>query len=177
MLVAVGSRNPVKVASVRAAFNAVWPGSEWCVEGCSVASGVSDQPMSDEEARSGARTRAVVARQTANADYGVGLEGGLQQVGPHWFNCGWVYVVDREGIEGMASTVRIVVPPTVMQLIWQGHELGDACDQIFKARNTKQHGGIFGLLSNGAIDRTSAFTDAVVAAVVTFLHPQLMGNI
>ncbi|WP_426514667.1 hypothetical protein ACPPVO_21515 [Dactylosporangium sp. McL0621] len=32
-------------------------------------------------------------------------------------------------------------------------------------------------MSNGAIDRTSAFTDAVVAATVTFLHPQLMGII
>ncbi len=144
------------------------------VIGCSVPSGVPSQPMSDDETRRGARQRAQLARRATDADYGVGLEGGLQRVDDHWLNSGWVCVVDRDGREGIGTTIRMIVPPALMALVERGRELGDACDIVFKGRNTKQGAGHFGLMTNSAIDRTGAFQDAIMAALAVFLHQDLM---
>jgi non-canonical (house-cleaning) NTP pyrophosphatase len=38
---------------------------------------------------------------------------------------------------------------------------------------SKRTSGLFGLLSNGAIHRSGAFRDAVVAALTVFLRPEL----
>ncbi len=173
MLVAVGSTNPVKINSVRTAFGLLWPEQDWTVEGVAVASGVAEQPMTDEETRQGARTRASHARERLDADYGVGLESGLHPADGRWFNSGWVVVVDRTGVEGVGSTIRMVVPPRLMEIVHAGGEVGAACDEIFKGSNTKQGKGLCGVLSNGAIDRTRAFTDAVVSSLTLFLHPEL----
>jgi inosine/xanthosine triphosphatase len=174
MLVAVGSQNPVKIEAVRLAYMALWPVEHWVVEGCSVASSVADQPMSDGEARQGAQTRASRALEALHADYGVGLEGGLQQVEDYWFNCGWVSVVDTKGREGIGTTIRMIVPPAVMKVVLTGQELGDACDLVFMGIDTKRANGHFGLMTNDAIHRTGAFRDAVISALARFLHPQLM---
>lgn len=53
-IVAVGSTNPVKIEASKLAFEAVWPKRVFEVEGVSVSSGVSDQPMSDQESITGA---------------------------------------------------------------------------------------------------------------------------
>ena len=58
LVVAVGSKNPVKVNSVRNAFAANFPGSDLEVVGYSVPSGVDDQPWGDVQTRQGALNRA-----------------------------------------------------------------------------------------------------------------------
>jgi inosine/xanthosine triphosphatase len=173
-MVSVGSSNPVKIESTRQAFERMWPMADVTVAGCPVASGVSPQPMSDAETRKGARQRAHRARLAQDADFGVGLEGGLHRIDNQWLNSGWVCVVDREGREGIGTTIGMIVPPALMSLIERGHELGDACDIVFKDRNTKQGAGYFGLMTNGAIDRTGTFRDAIIAALAIFLHQELM---
>jgi len=65
-----------------------------------VNSGVSDQPMDDKETFSGALNRAKAARVKLGADFGVGIEGGLN-IQPHGiFSNAWVVVVDRKGNVG-----------------------------------------------------------------------------
>jgi inosine/xanthosine triphosphatase len=176
MIIAVGSLNPVKIESARLAFTRIWPEEEWDARGCAVPSGVSDQPMTDTEACRGARARAVNALKQLDADYAVGLEGGLQQVEGCWFNSGWAAVVDQTGTEGVGTTIRMLVPPALMNIVLAGRELGEACDEVFESSNTKQAQGHFGLMTNNAIDRTTAFRDAVVSALAPFLHPRLMAE-
>ena len=81
MNIAVGSLNPVKLAAVEEAFSIVWPDTVWDVIGVAVISGVSAQPMSDIESIKGAINRAKISITELEADYGVGLEGGLQKIG------------------------------------------------------------------------------------------------
>lgn len=173
MHVAVGSTSPVKLGAVRAAFGRVWPQVTRRVEGCTAPSGVADQPMSDDEALRGARRRAHHAMAAIGGDYAVGLEAGLHRVHRHWFNAGWVVVLDAAGGEGVASTLRMAVPDTLMQLVREGRELGEACDLVFGGRDMKQAGGLFGAMTDLAIDRTGTFADAVVAALAPFLKPHL----
>lgn len=173
MKVAVGSKNPVKIESVRLAFEALWPDKKWQVEGIEVSSGVSDQPMSDEESIKGAYNRAKKALKELKADYGVGLEGGLQLTGDHWLDCGWIVVVDKDGNEGIGSTVKMVVPDKMMKLINEGKELAEACDILFNKTNSKHGDGHFGLMTKNQITRTSGYKDGVIAALSYFVHPNL----
>ncbi len=173
MIVAVGSGNPAKIESARLAFTALWPGESWDVRGYPVESGVSAQPMTDAETIRGAQLRAARALGASNADFGVGHEGGLELIGGRWFNCGWAAVVDSSGTEGVGSSLRMEVPPALMDRVLAGQELGRACDEVFGRGNTKQAEGFVGLMTDGAIQRTGALRDAVIAALATLRRPEL----
>jgi len=173
MKVAVGSENPVKLQAVKTAFNNVWPKKKWKVVGMKVTSGVSDQPMSDAESIKGATNRAKRIIKIAKADFGVGLEGGIHKIGNKWFDCGWIVVVDKKGRVGIGSSARIETAPKILALIKKGIELGSANDEIFKSENSKQKGGHFSLMTNGAITRSDGYVHGVIFALSRFLHPEL----
>ncbi len=173
MKIAVGSKNPVKIACVKEAFEKVFPDISWDVEGVEITSGVADQPMSDIESITGARNRAQGARDALGADYGVGLEGGLQEIENNWFDSGWIVIVDAAGNEGMGSTIRMLTPEKMMEMIREGMELGHVNDKIFGIENSKHGDGHFGLLTNGAITRTSGYRDGVIAALARFIKPEV----
>ena len=171
--VSVGSKNPVKIEAARLAFEKVFPEIKWEVAGVDVPSGVSDQPMSDAESIKGATNRAKRALKKLKTDYGVGLEGGLNQINNDWFDCGWAVIVDKKGNRGIGSTARIQTPPSMMKLIHDGLELGVVNDIIFKKTNTKHGDGHFGLMTKNAITRTSGYRDGVFMALARFIHPNL----
>jgi inosine/xanthosine triphosphatase len=171
MLIAVGSRNPVKIAATSAGFTAVWPNTAWQVEGVDVPSGVSDQPMSHAESIRGARNRAMLARKRLDAAFGAGIESGLEQIEGIWFTTGWVVIVDRDGREGISSSMIRPVPIPSLELVLQGVELGHANDQVFGRHNSKQGTGLIGLLTNDVLTREGVFRDAIISALARFLHP------
>ncbi len=172
MKVAVGSKNPVKIAAAKAAFKKVWPEKKWEVVGVDVPSGVSDQPMSDKESIKGASNRARRALKEVGADFGVGMEGGLQKIGETWFDCGWMVVEDKKGRKGVASSVRMETPRKLMKLIKEGKELGEANDILFGRRNSKQAEGHFGLMTDNIITRKHGYQDAIVIALARFIQPK-----
>jgi inosine/xanthosine triphosphatase len=171
--VVVGSTNPVKIEAVRTAFELVWPEQTWDVTGVPAASGVSVQPMSDEECIIGARNRARAALAHSDAPYGVGLEGGLQRVAGKWLNGGWSVVIDSSGREGIGATIKMVTPACMMEKIEQGMELGDVDDLFFQQQNSKQAQGHFGLFTRDLITRKRAYVDGVITALVRFMQPDL----
>ena len=80
MKIIVASRNPVKIQATQAAFEAAFPQTAIQFEGISVPSGVSDQPMTEEETFLGASNRAQAAwNQPSEIDFAVGIEGGLSE--------------------------------------------------------------------------------------------------
>lgn len=173
MNVAIGSKNPVKIAAVQEAFKKVWPDKTFAFIGVDVPSGVSDQPMSDEESIKGATNRAKLARQQLGADFGVGLEGGLQEIKGKWFDCGWIVVINKENRMGIGSSARIQTPAKMMEHIHKGMELGHVNDLFFNQENTKHGAGHFGLMTNNAITRQSGYRDGVIMALARFIQPQL----
>ena len=169
--VIVGSKNPVKIECVRQAFTAVWPDEEWVVEGIEVDSGVSDQPMTVEESITGARNRAKQSIKFENADFGVGLEGGLEEYKGKWYDTGWIVVINNDGQEGIGSTVRMEVHSEIINIVLSGKELGNAIDQFYGGDNLKQKAGYFGMATNNLITRTSGYRDAVISALAPFINP------
>lgn len=168
-IVAVGSLNPVKIAAVRAVVRQVWP--EAVVVGAAVESGVSSQPLSDEEAITGATQRAHLARLVGSADLGVGLEGNTVDTGYGMFTTGWAAVADAAGTVSLGSSGRLPLPALVAQAVHQGQELGPLMDQLAGEHNTKQRQGAVGILTNGLITRQAALEIAVLYALARFLHP------
>lgn len=163
----------MKIEAVKEAFEAVWPDKTWEVEGVEVKSGVANQPMSDWESIKGARNRAKKALKLLKADFGVGLEGGLQQIGRYWFDCGWEVVVDKKGREGVGSSIKMEAPNKVMKMIREGKELGEIIDLIFKRENAKQAEGYFGLMTNKVITRKDGYREGVISALARFLQAQI----
>lgn len=173
MKVAIGSENPVKIECVKLAFQAAWPDKTFEFVSYKTDSGVSAQPMSDAESIKGAIARAQQALSGHDADYGVGLEGGLQKIGEIYYDSGWIVIIDRQHRRGIGSTAKFPIPEKCMKMILDGKELGDAIDILFKEDNMKQKRGFFGGMTNNLITRTSAYKDAVIVALSRFLHPEL----
>ncbi|OTA08420.1 hypothetical protein A9Z42_0001000 [Trichoderma parareesei] len=99
--VVVASRNPVKISAAREAFRGMFPSTEFSFTGLSVPSGVADQPMTDAETLQGARNRAQNARDAEpRADYWVGIEGGVDDIGGAMETFAWVVVLGRAKTTG-----------------------------------------------------------------------------
>ena len=171
MKIVVASRNPVKVAASRAAFTAAFPDTELEILSVSVESDVDDQPQSDSETRLGARNRARNAIAcTPEADYAVGLEGGIEVLDEQLLAFAWMAIQDSAGKVGEARSATLPLPAAVKQLIDQGLELGDANDQVFATVNSKQSGGAYGLLTGGLYTRESIYTQTLILALLPFAN-------
>lgn len=170
MKIAVGSTNPVKIDAVRATVQRVWPDAE--VFPVAVDSGVDEMPQSDGETIAGARNRAQAARRLADAEIGVGLEGGVHMGSVGMVLQGWVVVVDGNGREGIGAAARIPLPPLIAGRVSAGEELGPVMDDLLGQQNIKQKGGTVGALTAGLVPRVDAFAMAVAYALAPFVSPQ-----
>lgn len=171
--VIVASKNPVKINATKEGFMKMYPQGDFDFVGIDVPSGVSDQPMTDEETLQGAINRARNAQvQMPDADFWVGLEGGIHDTANGLIAFAWIVVKTNEK-EGKSRTSTFLLPPRVTELIHQGVELGLANDQVFGEKNSKHKGGAVGSLTGGVLDRTEYYVQPVVLALVPFFNPEL----
>lgn len=169
--VVVTSFNPVKIAAVKEAFLSQFPASETRILPVGVASGVADQPMTDDETRQGARNRVAAAKQRVpDADFWVGLEGGLDFVDGDLMAFAWMAVAGPGGRVCETRSATLPLPPRVQALIAGGLELGEANDRVFSTLNSKQAGGAYGLLTGGLMTRESIYTQTLILALIPFVH-------
>lgn len=173
----VTSHNPVKINAVEMAFRTKFPGAVLEVIALAVPSGVADQPMSDEETRRGARNRVQQARQARpDADYWVGLEGGLESVDGQLLASAWMVIAAASGAVGEARSATLPLPPAIRQRVAEGEELGAACDHVFSMINSKQGGGAFGLLTEGLYTRQDIYTQTLLLALIPLAHELWTGS-
>jgi len=169
--IVVASRNPVKIDAVRQAFSSQFPSASLELIPVDVESGVGDQPDSDEETRRGSRNRIEEARRVQpDADFWVGLEGGVDIVDDQLIAFAWMAIRGRNGKIGEARTATLPLPPAVQELVASGVELGEANDRVFSTINSKQRGGAFGLLTGGLYTREDVYRQALIFALVPFVN-------
>lgn len=171
--VVISSKNPVKVNATKQAFALVFPQETFNFIEVSAESGVSNQPLSNQETLTGAANR--VANATSlhpDADFYVGIEGGVEQTGTDMHSFAWVVIKGREKT-GHARTGTFFLPTKVAELINQGMELGAADDVVFAKHNSKQQNGAVGILTGDVIDQTKYYVHAVVLALIPFRNPDL----
>lgn len=171
--VIVGSKNPVKVGCTREAFTQAI-GNVGLVEGVDALSNIPAQPRSEEETLLGAKNRSTHAKSLVpEADYWVGIEGGVDEDPQGMYAFAWIYVLHRSGKSSQSKTGTFYLPPRVVALIQDGMELGHADDLVFQAQNSKQQGGSVGLLTHGLITREAYYQQAMVLALIPFLNESL----
>lgn len=171
MKIVVTSHNPVKIGAVKQAFISQFPEIELELIPISVESDISEQPMSDSETRQGARNRVRNARLAyADADYWVGLEGGLDVFDDLLMAFAWMVVANRSNRLSETRSATLPLPPEIQKLVMDGMELGEANDRVFSTLNSKQGGGAFGLLTDGLMTRESVYTQTLILALIPFVH-------
>jgi len=171
--VIIASKNPVKINSVKIGFEKIFPEQNFEFVGTSVPSQVSDQPLSDEETYLGAKNRCKNSKaEVPEADYWVGIEGGIEIIGNEMQVFAWIVIESKEML-GKAKTSLFYLPKKIVDLINQGYELGDANDIVFNENNAKQKNGTVGMLTDNVITRTSYYVDAVILALIPFKNPEI----
>ncbi len=166
--VIIASQNPVKIEAVRAGFEQMFPAQSFDFEGVKVASGVSEQPMTNEETLQGAINRANHAqKEKPDADFWVGVEGGIEKFKGEGETFAWIYVLSGS-LSGKAKTGSFFLPKKVFDLVESGMELGHADDVVFGQSNSKQKNGAVGLLTGDVMTRKSLYMPAVILALIPF---------
>ncbi|MGY6558948.1 MAG: inosine/xanthosine triphosphatase [Nitritalea sp.] len=172
----VGSKNPVKQASVQDGFSQAFL-ADLLVQGLEVDSGVAEQPFGDADTFQGALNRAQNAKNAfPEADYWVGIEGGVGHIADELEAFAWVVVLNRAGKLGKARTSSFILPLVIQELVEQGMELGQADDQVFQRQHSKQGSGAVGILTKGALTRRTYYSQAVLLACIPFIQSNLYGQ-
>lgn len=169
----VTSINPVKKNAALIGFSRMFKTEEFRAQGFPIASGVSDQPMSEDETHQGAMNRILKARELhPGFDYWVALEGGVEMKRDEMISVVWAIVANAERI-GKGKAASFIAPPEMARLINSGMEMGDADDAIFGTENSKQKNGAIGLLTKDVLTRQAIYEHAVILALIPFVNPKL----
>jgi len=170
--VLVGSENPVKIEATKEAFSKFFREVE--VLGISVNPKVSSQPV-NEETFEGAKNRAFELKRMneerkLNANFFVGIEGGIIKLYAKWFSFGVICVMNKDGKIGYGITAMFQIPEKIVMELLSGKELGEVMDEITGENNIKRKEGAVGILTKRVINRKDLYYQAVVIALIPFLN-------
>ena len=174
MKVVVGSTNPIKIQAVTEVFQEVFGRVK--VSGIQVDSRVSNQPFK-EEVIEGAVNRAESALKCPDVDFGVGIEGGIIQLGEKWYNLGFVTIIDRKGGRGTGTSGWFECPTSILEQLKHGRELGEVIDDLTGRMDTKRQEGAIGVLTRGKVTRKDLYKQGVFMALVPFLSQDFFDSI
>ena len=167
--VALCSTNPAKVAAATTVCKKLFSSAP--LETVSM-SGLPDQPIGRSETKTCALTRAKHALNLTGADFGIGLESGVDLEG--WLiNC--VAVVSKKGRESIVWGLSFELPREAAErIILKKEEMGPVMDEIFaKHGSSKSHGGAVGQLTNGIVTRADIWESPLGCAFIPFIHAEL----
>lgn len=175
MKVLVGSQNPVKVDAVKEAFSKYFQDVETI--GMKVSSDVPDQPF-DEQTYEGAKNRALALKkiseeQNLDADFFVGVEGGVIKLYGNWLQFGGMCIIDKKGRTSFGASPHYPLPDSVVEQLLKGEELGNVMDNISKVHNTKQKGGAIGYFTKDVMGRKEFYMHGLVVALVPFINEEI----
>ncbi|MEX2512604.1 MAG: inosine/xanthosine triphosphatase [Cyclobacteriaceae bacterium] len=172
-LIIVGSKNPIKIKCTENAFQALFEDS-FIVQGLNVDPQVGTQPQGDVETYTGAYNRAYECKKAfPEADYWVGIEGGVDEVGEQMVAFAWMVVLNNGSVIGKAKTGTFFLPEAISKLIREGMELGEADDKVFQRTNSKQGNGAVGILTNGVVNRMEFYGQGLILALIPFVQKNL----
>lgn len=178
MNVLVGSKNPVKIASVTNAFSLYFDNPN--VIGIDVNSNVPAQPV-NEQTFIGAKNRCIELfnyskQNNLDVDYFVGIEGGISLIHNVWFSYGCVCIANKNQSFSYGTSPMFMLPNNIINRLLNGEELGLVMDELFNHNNSKQNLGAIGILSNGVINRTELYYYGVITALIPFINSSLFNK-
>ena len=165
MRVHVGTRNPLKVNAVRAAFTEIYPDVLPDVIAVPVKTDLPPQPIGEQVVQ-GAKARAQKALR--DGDFGVGIEAGLVKFPGYegYLNVQFCVVVDAERRMTVGHGPGFQLPPTIEAKLLAGSTLNREMSRVAGIPEIKSKMGAVGILSRGLIDRSTITREAVWMALI-----------
>lgn len=155
MKIVIGSKNTAKIEAVQDVF-----ASDEVIS-LEAPSKVNAQPFSDTETRDGAVNRATLCVKEMPKSIGIGLEGGVMEIGDQLFVCNWGALMTPDGQTYTASGARIPLPPEISEDLYRGFELGDVMDRYTEKNHVREKEGAVGVFTNEHVGRREMFTHVV----------------
>ncbi|MCJ7805301.1 inosine/xanthosine triphosphatase [Patescibacteria group bacterium] len=165
MKVVLGSTSDDKKRIVKAALKSL--GVKAVIEGVTVSSGISEQPLDKKTTICGAVNRAVEALKIkTDSDLAVGLEGGLDRVKDSGFFlvCA-AAIYDKSGGIYLGTSRKIKLPKEVSEKIEEGAFFGTVIREYRK--KVRKNKALFNL-SDQLITRNVPFSEAIRNAYKSF---------
>ena len=155
MKILIGTNNRAKTKAVHTISSLYYPNAEF--ENKEVPSLVSSQPMSDEETRQGAINRAKQLMINTDASFGIGLEGGVNEIEDVMYICNWGALVTKEGKIFTATGAGVPLPKEIATKLKEGFELGPVMDDYSNTNDIRHGEGAIGVFTNGLVKRSDMF--------------------
>ncbi len=174
MKVLIGTKNPGKVEGAKQAFEEYFNDVE--IEGISVSSDVSDQPI-NEEIFQGAKNRVKNLKEYAiknnlEADYYVASEAGITDLLGNWIDINAVVVEDKNGVQSVGTSQGFQIPEKYVDEIKQT-ELGKVMDRLFNGQNLGKGKGGISYLTKDVVSRIELTKSAFVMALISHINGDL----
>jgi inosine/xanthosine triphosphatase len=166
--VEVGSDNPVKVEAVRNIMEEIYRKVQ--VQSVDVTTTVGEQPWGDKILQ-GAKERAKSA--IGKADYGVGIEAGILEMDDGLYGIQFCAIIDKECAVTSGQSSGFRYPPEIEDKIRDGTAVSKAFDDLYGTKDVGHHEGAIGFLTKGMLNRQQLSEQAVLAAMVPRMRPDI----
>ncbi|MHA1521478.1 MAG: inosine/xanthosine triphosphatase [Promethearchaeota archaeon] len=182
--VIVGSKNPVKIAAVKAVFTKNFPEEAIEVQNHPIGSQVPNQPIGIDQIFSGALNRAEGVKKWADQRdpkavenvFFVGIEAGLIKFPP--VSSGYLaysvcVILDLEGNRGTGTGPGWEYPTKILQpmLADRSLELADVMGNISGDKEIRNKEGAVGFYSQNRVTRYDLAYAGIQMALIPFLQP------
>jgi inosine/xanthosine triphosphatase len=170
LVVNVGSKNKAKIWATRDVFLKVFKKVE--VHGVEMDAKGPENPM-DDEVKQGAVARA--RESIGNADFGVGIEGGMFQLDDidRRRMVHYCAIIDKRGFVTMGHGPGFHLPKSVSDTAIEGVPLSEVMRRYMNVEQIEEEKGTVGHLSGGLTSRKVLAEQAVLMALIPRLRSDL----
>lgn len=174
MKILMGTKNPGKIEGAKKAFEQYFDNIE--IEGISVSSEVSDQPV-NEEIFKGAKNRVKNLRKYAkenniDADFYIASEAGITNLLGDWIDINSAVIESREGLQSVGTSQGFPIPEKYVDEIIET-ELGKVMDKIFSGEKLGNGKGGISFLTKDVITRINLTKDAFIMALIPHINGEI----
>lgn len=158
--------NPAKIQAILQGFDQIFGAGSCHIESVVVESGVPEQPLGDAQTRAGAQNRVENARRARpDADFWIAIEAGIDADSTF----SWV-VIQRGEKRSESRSATLPLPRAVLKKVYAGEALGPVMSALTGIDEMGRKAGAIGLLTGGALSRSSVYLQAVILALSPFHH-------
>ena len=174
MKILMGTKNPGKIEGAKLAFEEYFENVE--IEGISVNSEVSDQPINDEIFQ-GAKNRVKNLKEYAKnnnleVDFYIASEAGITNLLGDWIDINSAVIESREGLQSVGTSQGFPIPEKYVDEIIET-ELGKVMDKIFSGEKLGNGKGGISFLTKDVIYRIKLTKDAFVMALISHINGEI----
>ena len=171
MKILMGTKNPGKIEGARQAFEKYF--DDINIEGSSVDSNVSDQPV-NEDIFQGAKNRvknlkAYAEKNNLEADFFIASEAGITDLLGDWIDINAVVIEDSKGFQSVGVSQGFPIPNKYIDEI-KSTELGKVMDKIFSGKELGKGKGGISFLTRDVVTRIELTKNAFVMALTSHIN-------